>query len=226
MTSGFYWNSESVWGLCWKNTLALSSMLFFSTVHFLFYLLYNCSSVTPYPSPSITGKLEILTLVTSFPQAAPWSRSSHVVSALCHLMATFYTDPSQNITVPHLYSSFPFSPCFILPYQTLSIPLFFSLRHWSAAPSFPPRTAKVPPALASSSPWYLLSYTSKLKQCSLCSPFLIHCQRYFPSSVDGISVPSLPHLTFMSWFLCSYLGTSSIRYLLQFTTCNLFTPWT
>lgn len=49
------------------------------------------------------------------------------------LTATLHTDPSQTITVPHLYSSFPSSPWFILSCQTFNLSLLFSLltlNHW------------------------------------------------------------------------------------------------
>lgn len=44
---------------------------------------------TSYLSLSLTGKLEIITVFPHFPKRAPCSKSSHVVSVLCHLLPRF-----------------------------------------------------------------------------------------------------------------------------------------
>lgn len=108
-------------------------------------------------------------------------------SFICHSTSTFYTDPSQNITTPHMYSSFPFSPCFILSYQRFNLPLFFSLltlyqRHCDQLVSvLPPEQPRSLLSWLLPAPWLFLSYTSKLKKRSLCRHFLLTVKGVFPS---------------------------------------------
>lgn len=198
MTSGFYRNSESVCGFCWKNALCsfLNALLFHSLFPVLpFTQLLFCD---PLSQPQCHWKTGNTHSITSFPQAAPCSTSSHVVSALCHLMATFYTDPSQKITAPRLYSSFPFSPCFILSQQTFFLPLLFSLltlyqRHFDQLVSVlsPEQPRSLLPWLLPA-PWLPPSYTSRLKQCSLCSHFLPTVKGVFLSQQMGFQSHPFP----------------------------------
>lgn len=110
MTSGFYRNSESVCGLCQKNALGLSSMLFFSTAYFLFYLLHNCSSVTPCLSPRITDKLEDLPLLPHFPKQlpapGPLMKSQFFVTSWPHFILIPPKTSLLHICIPHSHSLF------------------------------------------------------------------------------------------------------------------------
>lgn len=138
-------------------------------------------------------------------------------------MATFYTHPSQNITAPHLYSSLQFSPCFILSYQTSSLPLFFSLltlyqRYFDHQVSV--LAPEQPRFLCPAFPQPRGCCSATLPSSSIATFAAISCPlpKVFSLLVNGVSAPSLPHVTSMNWFFCSYPGTSSFRYLPQFTS--------
>lgn len=134
---------------------------------------------------------------------SPSSSSSHVVSALRHVMATFYTHPSQNITAPHLYSSLQFSPCFILSYQTSSLPLFFSLltlyqRYFDHQVSV--LAPEQPRSLCPAFPQPQGCCSATLPSSSIATFAAISCPlpKVFSLLVNGISAPSLPHVTSMN----------------------------
>lgn len=146
-----------------------------------FHLFYNCSSLTPYLIPSLTGKPEVL---TAFFHAVFISLSIHFPTQLLvprPLRSQFFATYSKALcsSLPKHHCSTSIFLILLLSVFSLSLQTFFFFFIIFFSPGTPslafwPSSHKIPPSFLPwllQTPWLLLSHISELKQRSFLSDY-------------------------------------------------------